>query len=228
MDADLQDPPEVVEEMYQKFLSGADVVHATRTERDGETKFKILLTALAYRIINFFSEIELPVDTGDFKLLSRRAIEEILKVKEYDPYMRGLAVWVGLNQNFVLYKREARHSGTSQWPLLSKGPITEFVRGLTAYSAAPLYFAFVVGLFMNLLAVALIGYAIITKIAGISAQGASGTIIVVSLFCGTILMTNGIIGVYLAKIYYQVKGRPPFIVKQVIENQLVSSPLKSS
>jgi dolichol-phosphate mannosyltransferase len=173
------------------------------------------LTKKAYRVINYFSEIELPENTGDFKLLSRRVVDEILKLSEYDPYMRGLSVWVGYRQDFVLYRRESRFAGETKFPLFSKGPVREFIRGLTAFSAAPLYLSFLLGLATCVVAVLLIVYAVVTKILGVAAPGAPGVIIALSMFGGVILMTNGVIGLYLARIYYQVKGRPRYIVRDI-------------
>ncbi len=217
MDSDLQDPPEIIPDMLEKLRSGAEVVHATRTDRQGEGALKLWTTKIAYRIINYFSDIHLPEDTGDFKLLSARVVRQILDLKEYDPYMRGLSVWVGFRQAFVFYKRETRFRGRTKFPLISRGPVGEFVRGLTAYSAAPLYFSLFLGAFVSLLAVVLIIYALVTKILGIAAPGASGVLIAMAVFSGAILFTNGLVGLYLARIYYEVKGRPRYIISSISE-----------
>lgn len=216
LDADLQDPPELIPQMIERFRSGAEVVHTTRTHRDGESAVKMWLTKRAYRVINMFSEIPLPENTGDFKLLSRRVVDEILRLSEYDPYMRGLSVWVGYKQEFVLYRRAARFGGETHMPLLGKGPVREFIRGLTAFSAAPLYISLIVGLFTSLVSVALILYAIATKLMGIAAEGAPGILIAVAFFSGIILITNGLMGIYIAKIYYEVKQRPRYLIREII------------
>lgn len=217
MDSDLQDPPEIVPQMLEKFRAGADVVHATRTKREGEGPAKLFATRIAYRVINYFSDIRLPENTGDFKLLSARVVRQILELKEYDPYMRGLSVWVGYRQDFVFYTREARFRGRTKFPLISSGPPREFVRGLTAYSAAPLYFSLFLGMLVSLFAVVLIVYAVITKIMGVAAPGASGVLIAMAVFSGVILLTNGLSGLYLARIYYEVKGRPRYIISAISE-----------
>jgi len=217
MDADLQDPPEIVPEMVMKFRNGAEVVHTTRTHRDGEGAIKMWSTKNAYRLINYFSEIHLPQNTGDFKLLSAKVVREILTLKEYDPYLRALSVWVGYRQDFVFYRREPRWGGVTKFPLLSKGPVREFIRGLTAHSAAPLYISFFLGLITSLLAVGLIVYAAITKLLGVAAPGAPSVLISVAFFNGIVLMTNGVIGLYIARIYNEVKGRPKYIVKSILE-----------
>jgi dolichol-phosphate mannosyltransferase len=181
------------------------------------------LTNRAYEIIGYFSEIELPKNTGDFKLLSRRAVDEILKLPELDPYMRGLSIWIGFRQDFVYYKREARFKGQTKFPIFGTGPIREFIRGLTAFSAAPLYLSFVFGIGASLLSLLLIIYAIVTKVMNLSAPGVSGVIIAVSFFSGIILVTNGAMGLYVAKIYNEVKKRPKYIVKDIITKQSPSS-----
>jgi dolichol-phosphate mannosyltransferase len=216
MDADLQDPPEIISEMIKAFRAGAEVVHTTRTHRDGEGPFKMWLTRKAYRLINRFSDIHLPENTGDFKLLSRKVVDEILHLKEYDPYMRGLSVWVGYRQDFVYYRRKPRWKGKTKFPLLSKGPVSEFTRGLTAFSAAPLYLALFFGAITSLLALGLILYAVVTKITGSAVPGVSGVLIAVAFFSGIILLTNGVLGIYVARIYYEVKSRPQYIIKDIL------------
>lgn len=215
LDCDLQDPPELITDLIQQFKEGAEVVHASRTSRDGETWLKLFLTKQAYRLINAFSDIDLPLNTGDYKLLSRRVVNEILQLKEYDPYMRGLSVWVGFKQAFVHYKRDARYAGSTKMPLFGKGPFKEFLRGLTSYSAVPLYMSFVLGMLVTLISFLLILWALVTKFLGIATPGVSGLLIAVSLFSGVILVTNGIIGLYISKMYYELKARPRYIIKNI-------------
>jgi dolichol-phosphate mannosyltransferase len=215
MDTDLQDPPELIPELIIAYQQGFDVVHTTRTNREGETWLKLFLTNMAYRIINKFSNIELPVNTGDYKLLSRRVINEILKLQEYDPYMRGLSIWVGFKQYFINYNREARFAGNAKFSLMSKGPISEFLRGLTSYSAAPLYISLILGLFVTFISFIIIIWALICKYLGVSYPGSTGILVAVSFFSGVILTTNGIIGLYISKMYYEIKRRPQFIIKDI-------------
>jgi glycosyltransferase involved in cell wall biosynthesis len=217
-DTDLQDPPELVPQLVEKFRQGAEVVHTTRTSRKGEGRFKLWLTRQAYRVINLFSDIELPENTGDFKLLSARVVKHILELDEYDPYMRGLSIWVGFKQDFVYYERDPRWGGETKFPVLSRGPAKEFIRGLTAYSAAPLYVSFIVGSLTCVFAVGLIIYALITKMLGVAAPGTSGVLIAVAFFSGIVLITNGVIGIYIARIYYEVKNRPRYIIREVLKH----------
>ena len=151
MDSDLQDPPEIIPKLVQKFENGVDVVHTRRTKRLEESFVKIFLTKIAYRVINISSNIPLPVDAGDFKLLSRRAVSYVNNLNEHNPYIRGLTVWVGFKQDFVDYERQGRFSGESKFPsLLSArywyGASAEFVRGITGYSTGPLLLGIFIGL----------------------------------------------------------------------------------
>lgn len=216
MDADLQDPPELIPQMVECFRTGADVVHTLRTHREGEGALKLWLTGLGYRVIRLFSEVHLPENAGDFKLLSRRAVHLVLSLPEQDPYMRGLSAWIGFRQEFVPYRRQARFAGHSHFPVLGKASLRELVRAITTFSAAPLYLSLILGLATCLVSVGLIAYAIITKATGSAAPGVSGILVAVAFFNGVILVTNGIIGLYVARIYEEVKGRPRYIVSDVL------------
>ena len=227
MDSDLQDPPEIIPKLVQKFENGVDVVHTRRTKRLEESFVKIFLTKIAYRVINISSNIPLPVDAGDFKLLSRRAVSYVNNLNEHNPYIRGLTVWVGFKQDFVDYERQGRFSGESKFPsLLSArywyGASAEFVRGVTGYSTGPLLLGIFIGLFAILFSFILIIYALYAKFSGAAIPGSSGIIIVVAFFSGMILTTIGITGLYIARIYEQTQGRPRYIIKNVLENKIVN------
>ena len=215
MDADLQDPPEITEQLIEKYENGADVVHTIRTKRLGESKFKLYVTKVAYKTINLLSDIKLPVEAGDFKLISKRALEKILEQKEFRPYIRGLSVWVGFKQEYVKYVRESRFKGNTKFPLLSAGPITQFISGVTAYSLKPLYFGIIVGLFSILFSICLIAYALYMKFTNVAVPGTAGIIITISFFSGIILLTLGIIGIYLARIFEEARGRNSYVIKNI-------------
>ena len=217
MDSDLQDPPEIITRLIEKFERGNDVVHTKRVRRLGESRFKIFLTRIAYKIINKTSDIPLPIETGDFKLLSKRAVEHINSLKEYNPYIRGLSVWIGFKQDFVEYVRQSRFSGQSKFSSLHSGPISQFIRGITSYSTGPLYLGIIIGLFAIFLSIILIIYAFYAKFSGIAIPGSSAIIISVAFFSGMILTTIGITGFYIARIYEQTQGRPRYIIKNVVE-----------
>lgn len=224
MDSDLQDPPEIIPKLIDKFNNGVDVVHTKRTKRLGEGRIKMLITSIAYRMINMTANINLPIQAGDFKLLSRRAVNNINNLKEFNPYVRGLTVWIGFNQDYVEYVREARLSGKSKflWVFsgnLLSGPFAEFVRGATGFSTGPLFLGIFIGMLAILFSFLLIIYALYHKFVGTAAPGASGTIIAISFFSGIILTTIGIIGVYVARIYEQIQGRPRYIIKNIVEKK---------
>ncbi len=203
MDADLQDPPEIIPALLDKWRQGADVVHTVRTHRKGESPLKMWATRLAYRVIQSGSAIELPVDAGDFKLLSRPAVNQLLQVRESDPYLRGLVVWLGFNQVFVPYERDARHAGRTHFPFFSKNPWKTFVVGMTSFSFLPIYVCF---------ALAVIGLAWSFFLLILSGP----LLAALTFFWATTLAAIGGLGIYLIRIYKDVRGRPQFIVKSTV------------
>ena len=215
MDSDLQDPPEILEKLIKEYEKGAEIVHTVRSKRLGESKFKLLITKIAYKIINFLSDINLPTEAGDFKLISKKALTKILEQKEFRPYIRGLSVWVGFKQAYVEYVREARNEGKTKFPLLSAGPVTQFISGVTAYSLKPLYFGIILGMFSIIFSLIIIFYALYMKFTNIAVPGTAGIIITVSFFSGIILLTLGITGIYIARIFEEVRGRESYIIKDI-------------
>ena len=210
---DQQDPPEIIPELIKKHEEGNDIVHTVRTKRKGEGKFRMFLTKIAYKIINTLSDINLPAQAGDYKLISRKALDEILKQKEFRPYVRGLSVWVGFSQDFVYYEREARGEGVSK--ILSAGPITDFINGVTSYSLKPLYLGIVFGFASIIISLLLIVYALYLKFNSLAIPGSTSIIIAVSFFSGILLFTLGIMGIYLARIFEQTKGREQYVIKEI-------------
>jgi glycosyltransferase involved in cell wall biosynthesis len=160
---DLQDPPELIPDMLKKYEEGFDVVHTIRTKRKGEGKFRMFVTKIAYYLINILSDINLPIEAGDYKLISKKALEKILNQKEFRPYVRGLSVWVGFKQAYLNYERQARGAGESKMPLLSAGPITDFINGITSYSLKHLYIVIFFGFFSIFVSFILIIYALFLK-----------------------------------------------------------------
>ena len=215
MDSDLQDPPELITELIKQHEKGFDIVHTKRTKRLGEPRSKLFFTNLAYAIIDKLSDINLEKDVGDFKLISKRALNKILEQKEYNPYIRGLSVWVGFKQTYVDYVREAREAGESKFSLFSEGPVTQFIRGVTSYSLKPLYLGVLLGFFAFIFSIILILYALYAKVTGIAVPGTTGILIVISFFSGALLSTIGIMGIYLARIFEQTKGRTRYVIKDI-------------
>ena len=214
---DQQDPPEIIPSLIKKYEEGNEIVHTVRTKRKGEGKFRMFLTKIAYSVINTLSDINLPVQAGDYKLISKKALIEILKQKEFRPYVRGLSVWVGFKQDFVFYEREARGEGESKMPLLSAGPITDFINGVTSYSLKPLYLGIIFGFTSMIISFLLIIYALYLKLNNLAIPGSTSIIIAISFFSGILLFTLGIIGIYLARIFEQTKGREQYVIKEIID-----------
>ena len=212
---DQQDPPELIPDLIKKYEDGNEIVHTVRTKRKGEEKFRMFLTKVAYSIINKLSDINLPVEAGDYKLISKKALNEILKQQEFRPYVRGLSVWVGFKQDFIFYEREARGEGKSKMPLLSAGPITDFINGVTSYSLKPLYIGILFGFISIFISILLIIYALFLKINSLAIPGSTSIIITISFFSGIILFALGIIGIYLARIFEQTKGRQQYVIKEI-------------
>ena len=212
---DLQDPPELIPDLLKKYEEGFDIVHTIRTKRKGETKFRMFVTKIAYYLINILSDINLPIEAGDYKLISKKALQKILNQKEFRPYVRGLSVWVGYKQAYVKYERQARQAGESKMPLLSAGPVTDFISGITSYSLKPLYIGIFFGFFSIFVSVLLIVYALYLKFNNLAIPGATSIIIAISFFSGILLFTLGIIGIYLARIFEQTKGRDQYVIKEI-------------
>jgi glycosyltransferase involved in cell wall biosynthesis len=203
MDADLQDPPEVIPALLAKWRAGADVVHTVRTRRHGEHPLKMLATSWAYRIIQLGSAIDLPVDAGDFKLLTRAAVTHLLQVRESDPYLRGLVVWLGFTQVFVPYERDARHAGRTHFPFFSPNPWKTFCVGMTSFSFLPIYACWA------LAAAGLVGSFFLLFVSG-------PLVAALAFFWATTLAAVGGVGLYVIRIYKDVRGRPAYIVKSII------------
>ena len=220
MDTDLQDPPELIPQMIRQWREGADIVHTTRTVRKGENAFKMWLTRQAYKAINGLSDITILQNTGDFKLISRRALDEILKLSEFDPYLRGLVAWVGFKQAQVFYERDARFAGETKYSLWrSLNPYKEFLRGITTFSTIPLYFALFLGILVSALSFVLFAVMVLTALVSASCSGQFWTQIqpgITLLLGGIILLTVGILGIYVGRIHREAIDRPRYIISEFI------------
>jgi glycosyltransferase involved in cell wall biosynthesis len=216
MDCDLQDPPEVIPELIAKWRGGADVVHTVRTHRHGESAMKMGLTRLAYRIIQLGSSIELPVDAGDFKLLSRAAIDRLLSVHESDPYLRGLVVWLGFTQAFVPYERDARHAGRTHFPFFSRNPWKTFTVGLTSFSFLPIYAVIALAACGLLASALLVVRAVLILLAGGALSTISILVTIGTIFWTTTIAAIAAVGVYVIRTYKDARGRPQYIVASTV------------
>ena len=220
MDSDLQDPPELIPELIKEYENGAEVVHTVRSKRLGENRIKMLITKFAYKVINYFSDINLPIEAGDFKLISKKILDIIINLKEFDPYIRGLSVWAGFKQSYIKYNREQRLLGKTHFSIFSKGPVLEFLRGLTSYSTKPLYISIIVGLFGIMLSIFILIYALYLKLNNLSVPGTAGILVVISFFSGNILISLGVLGIYIGKIFDQTKNRQQYIIKEIKKHNL--------
>ena len=217
MDADLQDPPEVIPGIIEKMRqTDADVVHTVRESRKGESAFKLFLTRLGYAILNKTSSVQLPVEAGDFKLLSRRVVDHILQLKEHRPFMRGLVCWVGFKQEFVPYHRAPRYAGQAKFFILGKDVINNFFSSaLISFSSAPLRMAYIVGLWALFFDFILFCHVMFEKLSGRAVPGWTAIMMAI-LFLGAIqLLCMGILGLYMYSIYEQTRARPNYIVESM-------------
>ena len=216
MDADLQDPPELIPQMLEKLEEGADVIYTKRLTRKGDPRFKTWLTKWAYRFLRFSGNIELPVDAGDFKLLSRRAVNELIKLKEKNPFVRGLVTWVGFKQVPIYYHRQERFAGKSHFPLFESVHVQAFLSALTAFSTLPLNLILILGFAVAFLSFAYLVAILVMFFIGINIPGWT-TMMSVMLILGAVqLLTVGFLGLYIGRIYEEVKGRPNYIVESSI------------
>jgi dolichol-phosphate mannosyltransferase len=217
MDTDLQDPPELIPTLVARWREGVDVVYTVRTDRQGESRLKLAITRGAYRLIQKSSSIDLPVEAGDFKLLSRRVVDELLALGEQDLYLRGLVTWLGFRQVAVPYQRQPRAAGVTHFPLLgSLGPITTFAAAVTSFSHAPLVLFLLLGLgFGALSLIALLGMGA-AALAGAPPSGAAAAVAFALLLWSTLLAGIGVVGLYLARIHREALGRPRYIVESAI------------
>ena len=212
MDADLQDPPEIIPEMLERWSAGADVVYAARTERQVETRFKRATARAFYRLISKLSDVQLAHEAGDFRLLDRRALDALLSLRERNRYLRGMTVWVGFTQTAVPYARAPRHAGTTKYPL--RKMVRFALDALASFSHAPLQLATVLGFAFAAFAFLMIPVAVGFRIAGEFVPGVTTTVIAVLLLGGIQLISIGLIGEYVGRIYDEVKQRPLYLVRE--------------
>lgn len=211
IDADLQDPPELIEDMIKLWLSGYDVVYATRTKRLGESYFKLFTAKCFYRVLNFFSDTPIPLDTGDFRLMDRSVVEVLCQMPEHDRFIRGMVSWVGLRQVSIPYKREERHAGQSKYPL--KKMLAFALSGILSFSIKPLRLASWLGFCCSFIAFLLCLYALILKLFTHQTIEGWTSIVLAILFIGGVqLLCLGILGEYVGRIYSHANNRPLYIV----------------
>lgn len=216
IDVDLQDPPEVILELDKKMSEGFDVVYATRRTRNGETFFKRIFAKFGYKIINSLSDVQIPRNTGDFRMMSRKVVKEICALNEKHGFLRGLVAYVGFNQTGILYDRDSRHAGSGNYNRYL-GSLRIGINGLVGFSAKPLNFMSLFGGFIAGFSFLLGGWYAIQKVLGVSlTPGLSTSVILITFFAGVQLLSLGLLGEYISRIYDEVKNRPMYIVDSKI------------
>jgi glycosyltransferase involved in cell wall biosynthesis len=218
IDADLQDPPEFIPKLVERWADGYDVVFAKRTARDGETLLKRATSHVFYRVIQRLSQVSIPEDTGDFCLLSRRAVDALRQVREQHRFMKGLFAWIGFPQVAVPYRRDPRLAGRTKWNYWRLWNFA--LEGITSFSVVPLKIASYVGFLTALVAFAYGGYFVVKTLALGDPVRGFPTLVAVVLFLGGLqLMALGIIGEYLARMFVEVKQRPLYLVQRRLPPQ---------
>src|SRR5258707_5315617 len=215
MDSDLQDPPEVIPDLAARWKEGVEVVYAQRARRLGESRFKLITASAFYSLIGRITSIQIPRNTGDFRLLDRRVVEVLVKMREHHRFMRGLSAWVGFRQEAVLYERHERFAGTTKYPL--RKMIRFSLDAITSFSQVPLRLATSFGFILAGISLIGILVAAILRIFTGAISGQASTLILVLLLGGIQLIFLGIIGEYLGRIYDEVRARPLYIVREVLE-----------
>ena len=210
IDADLQDPPELLIDMHAVMIrESADVVYAVRRTREGESRFKKGAAASFYRLLDRLTDTKIPLDTGDFRLMSRRALDAFLSMPEGTRFIRGMVAWIGFRQVPFTYDREERYAGTTHYPLHKMLALA--FDAVTSFSIAPLRFASHMGLALTGLSLLLILYIVFSWFAGNTIQGWASTILLVLLLGAAQMFVLGMIGEYLGRIYLEVKRRPLYL-----------------
>jgi dolichol-phosphate mannosyltransferase len=213
MDADLQDPPEVALDLAARWREGYDVVYAVREERHGDGPFKRATASLFYRTFRRMTDVDVPVDVGDFRLVDRRALDAFTSMRETNRYVRGMFSWIGFRQVGVPFRRDERFAGETKYPL---GKMVKFATdGIVSFSAAPLRLALKLGFLVALLSFVMGAVFLVSKILGLySVPGLASIAVFVAFLGGIQLLLLGIMGEYIARIHDEVKGRPLYLVRE--------------
>ena len=218
IDADLQDPPELILEMAKKWREGYEVVYAVRAEREGESWFKLWTASLFYRIIYRITDVKIPLDTGDFRLMDRKVVNVLKSMRERHRFPRGMSAWVGFKQVGVEYKRAARTAGETKYPFRKMFRLA--INAVTGFSYFPLQVATYIGFFSAGIAAIAIPVVIYLRLTGSQAFFGQATTLIAVLFLGGVqLISLGILGEYIGRLYDEAKGRPLYIVREAPEDQ---------
>jgi dolichol-phosphate mannosyltransferase len=217
IDVDLQDPPELIPQMVAKWREGYNVVYAKRRSREGETIIKKAVAYTGYKVINTLADVTIPTNTGDFRLIDRIVINELSKLPEINGFLRGLVAFVGFKQTFIEYDRDKRYSGAGNYNRFV-GSLKIGLNGLICYSAKPLQIMATFGFIVAVLGFAMAVYYFVQKMLDPTVTpGMSSTIIFITIFSGVQMLCLGLLGEYVSRIYDEVKGRPMYIISEIID-----------
>jgi dolichol-phosphate mannosyltransferase len=218
IDADLQDPPELFPEMAAKWREGFDVVYGQRSERKGETLFKKISANLFYRFIRMMTEVDMPVDTGEFRLIDRKVVEALKRIREKSRYIRGLVSWVGFRQTAVKYVREKRFAGSTKYPL---SKMLKFAAdAIATFSYKPLKAATHMGMAISLLSFVYLAVVVFQKLfTNTTTAGWASMVAVITFSQGIVLMVLGLIGEYIGRIFEEIKDRPIYLVQEFLNKE---------
>ncbi|MDR3733931.1 MAG: glycosyltransferase family 2 protein [Acidobacteriaceae bacterium] len=226
LDADLQDPPELLSQMMVRMDEGYDVVFGSRIQRDGETLFKKASAHVFYRLLERMVDIKIPADTGDYRLMSRRTVDLLNSMPEHHRFIRGMVSWIGLRQVALPYERAARFAGESKYPLSKMVKLA--IDAITGFSVRPLHLATYAGFFCSAATMMMLIYVLAEYFVGNTIEGwASLAVIVLALGSGQMLII-GVIGEYLGRVYIEVKGRPLYIIQEIVSSPDLSADLTAS
>jgi dolichol-phosphate mannosyltransferase len=221
LDADLQDPPELLPQMMALMDAGADVVYGQRISRQGETRFKTLTAAIFYRLFNKLISIDSPANTGDFRLMSRRALDTLNKMPETHRYIRGMVSWIGFKQVPLLYERDPRFAGETNYTL--RKMVTLAVDAITSFSIAPLRMSMFLGFLCCMFGLFFLAWTAVSYFAGVAIQGWTTLMSVVLILGSGQLFVLGVMGEYLGRLYIQSKNRPLFTIEEIVTAEPVET-----
>jgi polyisoprenyl-phosphate glycosyltransferase len=217
MDGDLQDPPEVIPALIDKWREGFDVVYTVRDEREGESRTKLATANLFYRFLGRMSEVDIPRDAGDFRLMDRRVVDAVKAMPEHHRYLRGMVAWVGYDQVGVHYSRGVRHAGGTKFPL--RRMVAFAADGIVSFSTVPLRMTLMLGFLMSVVAFVLAIFAVLAKVTGAyTVPGWASITVGVALLGGVQLTVLGVMGEYVARIHDEVKQRPLYLLRDQLDS----------
>ena len=215
IDSDLQDPPEVILDLIAKWKEGFEVVYAVRSKREGETWFKLFTASMFYRLIQRITDVHIPMDAGDFRLMDRKVVDVLKQMRERHRFLRGMSVWVGFKQTGVEYERAARFAGDTKYPL--RKMVKFATDAITGFSYFPLQLAMYLGFISAGISTLAIPVVIILRLTGSQAFYGQATTLIAVLFLGGVqLISLGLLGEYIGRLYDEAKGRPLYIIKELL------------